>query len=187
MRQRLLVVLAGAVAGALAGLLVTLLGRRGDARWHQDTNAERERVVQERIDLVTQRELELARRVAALTTREGAVEGPVPVVAEPHWKQEPPPADPAAVILWRIEKLVADHPSDDVFVQTDREATLFLLRDYVGVDGRPAGTVSLYSPTTTRRAVVFARSWRRDGKHSVAVHPLGARPGTTVDAFVLLR
>ena len=60
-------------------------------------------------------------------------------------------------------------------------------RARVFVDGRPAGTVSLYSPTTTRRAVVFARSWRRDGPHSVAVHPLGATPGATVDAFVLLR
>ncbi len=60
-------------------------------------------------------------------------------------------------------------------------------RARVFVDGRPAGTVSLYSSNTARRTVVFARSWRRDGKHSVAVHPLGARPGTTVDAFVLLR
>ena len=60
-------------------------------------------------------------------------------------------------------------------------------RARVFVDGRPAGTVSLYSSNTARRAVVFARSWRRDGKHSVAVHPLGATPGTTVDAFVLLR
>ncbi len=60
-------------------------------------------------------------------------------------------------------------------------------RARVHVDGRYAGTVSLYSAATTRRVVVFSRSWRRQGRHSVAVRPLGATPGATVDAFVLLR
>ena len=58
-------------------------------------------------------------------------------------------------------------------------------RARVFVDGRYAGTVSLYSPTTTRRVVVFSRSWRAGRGHSIAVHPLGATPGATVDAFVL--
>ena len=141
----------GALLGALAGLLLTLLVRRGDTREGEDTNMERERVLQARVDQVTRRELELARRAAALAARERGVEEPALAVAdpveadpalgaEPAWEPEPAPpplpADPAAVTLWRIEKLVADHPSDDVFVQTDREATLFLLRDYVGIDGR---------------------------------------------------
>jgi hypothetical protein len=60
-------------------------------------------------------------------------------------------------------------------------------RARVFVDGRYAGTVSLYSPTTTRRVVVFSRSWHAGRGHSIAVHPLGATPGATVDAFVLLR
>jgi hypothetical protein len=60
-------------------------------------------------------------------------------------------------------------------------------RARVFVDGRYAGTVSLYSPTTMRRVVVFSRSWHAGRGHSIAVHPLGATPGATVDAFVLLR
>ncbi len=58
-------------------------------------------------------------------------------------------------------------------------------RARVLVDGRYAGTVSLYSPTSRRRAVVFSMSWRRSGRHSVAVHPIARR--APVDAFVLLR
>ena len=60
-------------------------------------------------------------------------------------------------------------------------------RARVLVDGRYAGTVSLYSPTTRRRAVVFSTSWRRAGRHSVAVHPLARPRRAPVDAFVLLR
>jgi hypothetical protein len=55
------------------------------------------------------------------------------------------------------------------------------------VDGRYVGTVGLYSPTTVRRAIVFSKSWRRKGRHSVAVRPAGGVGRTPVDAFVLLR
>jgi hypothetical protein len=60
-------------------------------------------------------------------------------------------------------------------------------RARVFVDGRSAGTVSLYSPTPVRRAVVFSKSWRRKGRHSLAVRPLAGMGRTPVDAFVLLR
>jgi hypothetical protein len=57
----------------------------------------------------------------------------------------------------------------------------------VTVDGRPAGTVSLYSATVERRVVVYSRSWSGSRRHTIAVRPLG-RPGrVSVDAFVLLR
>jgi hypothetical protein len=57
----------------------------------------------------------------------------------------------------------------------------------VFVDGRYAATVSLYSPTTVRRAVVFSKSWRRKERHSLAVRPTTGLGRTPVDAFVLLR
>ena len=60
-------------------------------------------------------------------------------------------------------------------------------RARVRVDGRYAGTVSLYSPTTVRRAVVFSRSWRRARRHSVTVRPVAGPDSAPVDAFVLLR
>ena len=60
-------------------------------------------------------------------------------------------------------------------------------RARVLVDGRYAGTVSLYSPTSTQRAVVFSTTWRRSGRHSVAVRPVASPRRTPVDAFVLLR
>ena len=60
-------------------------------------------------------------------------------------------------------------------------------RARVVVDGHNAGTVSLYSPTTVWRAVVFSTSWRRSGRHSVAVRPIARPLRTVVDAFVLLR
>lgn len=60
-------------------------------------------------------------------------------------------------------------------------------RARVLVDGRYAGTVSLYSPATNQRAVVFSRSWRRAGRHSVAVRPVARPRRAPVDAFVVLR
>jgi hypothetical protein len=60
-------------------------------------------------------------------------------------------------------------------------------RARVLVDGRYAGTVNLASPTVRRRAVVFSTSWRRAGRHSIAVRPVARPHGTPVDAFVLLR
>jgi hypothetical protein len=60
-------------------------------------------------------------------------------------------------------------------------------RARVLVDGRYAGTVSLYSPTVTRRVVVFSRSWRRPGRHTIAVRPIANPRRVSVDAFVLLR
>jgi hypothetical protein len=55
------------------------------------------------------------------------------------------------------------------------------------VDGRYAGTISLYSPTAEPRAVVFSTSWRRSRRHSIAVRPVARPRGVPVDAFVLLR
>ena len=60
-------------------------------------------------------------------------------------------------------------------------------RARVFVDGRDAGTVSLYSPAPIRRAVVFSKSWRGKGRHSLAIRPLAGPRRTPVDAFVLLR
>ena len=60
-------------------------------------------------------------------------------------------------------------------------------RARVLVDGRYAGTVSLYSPTAVPRAVVFSTSWRRSRRHSIAVRPVVRPRGVPVDAFVLLR
>jgi hypothetical protein len=60
-------------------------------------------------------------------------------------------------------------------------------RARVRVDGRNAGTVSLYSPTAERRVVVFSRSWRRSTKHTIVVRPLAGPHRVSVDAFVLLR
>jgi hypothetical protein len=55
------------------------------------------------------------------------------------------------------------------------------------IDGRYAGTVNLYSPTSVPRAVVFSRSWHRSGRHSIAVRPITKPRHAPVDAFVLLR
>jgi hypothetical protein len=60
-------------------------------------------------------------------------------------------------------------------------------RARVLVDGRYAKTVSLYSPTSQPRRVVFSTSWRRSGRHSIAVHPIVRPPRSPVDAFVVLR
>jgi hypothetical protein len=60
-------------------------------------------------------------------------------------------------------------------------------RARVFVDGRYAGTVSLFSSTGEQRAVVFSKSWRSVGRHSIAVHPVATPRRTPVDAFVLLR
>jgi hypothetical protein len=60
-------------------------------------------------------------------------------------------------------------------------------RARVLVDGRYAGTVSLYSPTAEPRAIVFSASWRRSRRHSIAVRPVARPRGVPVDAFVLLR
>ncbi len=60
-------------------------------------------------------------------------------------------------------------------------------RARVFVDGRHAGTVSLYSPTVEQRQVVFSTSWRRSKRHTIAVRPVAQPRGVPVDAFVLLR
>jgi hypothetical protein len=60
-------------------------------------------------------------------------------------------------------------------------------RARVVVDGRYAGTVSLFSPAGEGRTVVFSKTWRRAGRHSIAVHPVAAPRRAPVDAFVLLR
>jgi hypothetical protein len=58
-------------------------------------------------------------------------------------------------------------------------------RARVFVDGRYAGTVALLSPTTKPRAIVFARRWRRVGRHVITVHPVTGRRAP-LDAFVVL-
>ena len=60
-------------------------------------------------------------------------------------------------------------------------------RARVYLDGRYAGTVSLYSPTVARRAVVFSRSWRGSRRRTITVRPLTRPRLLSVDAFVLLR
>ena len=60
-------------------------------------------------------------------------------------------------------------------------------RARVYLDGRYAGTVSLYSPTVARRAVVFARSWLGSRRRTLTVRPLTRPRLLSVDAFVLLR
>ena len=60
-------------------------------------------------------------------------------------------------------------------------------RARVLVDGRYAGTVSLFSPTVEPRAIVFSTSWRRSRRHSIAVRPVARPRAVPVDAFVLLR
>jgi hypothetical protein len=60
-------------------------------------------------------------------------------------------------------------------------------RARVLVDGRYAGTVSLYSPTVERRVAVFSRSWRRSRQHTIAVRPVASPRRVSVDAFALLR
>jgi hypothetical protein len=41
--------------------------------------------------------------------------------------------------LWELERLVAERPDPDPFVQEEREALLYTLRPYVGVDGTIPG------------------------------------------------
>jgi hypothetical protein len=60
-------------------------------------------------------------------------------------------------------------------------------RARVFVDGRYARTVSLYSPTSGRRTVAFSKSWRRSGRHWIAVRPTARSRRAPVDAFVVLR
>jgi hypothetical protein len=57
----------------------------------------------------------------------------------------------------------------------------------VFVDGRYVRTVSLYSPVSEGRAVVFSKSWRRSGRHRIAVRPTARPRQAPVDAFVVLR
>jgi hypothetical protein len=37
--------------------------------------------------------------------------------------------------LWELERLVAEHPDGDVFVQEEREALVYTLRPYAESDG----------------------------------------------------
>jgi hypothetical protein len=60
-------------------------------------------------------------------------------------------------------------------------------RAAVFVDGRYAGTVDLRSATAGFRVVAFSRSWRRPGRHTIAVRPVAGQGQAPVDAFVLLR
>jgi hypothetical protein len=62
---------------------------------------------------------------------------PEPVVAAPPPAPVPVAAAPGGRIprLWTLERLVAEHPDPDPFVQEEREATLFSLRDFSDADG----------------------------------------------------
>jgi hypothetical protein len=60
-------------------------------------------------------------------------------------------------------------------------------RAAVFVDGRYAGTVDLRSATAGFRVVAFSRSWRRPGRHTIAVRPVAGQGQAPVDAVVLLR
>ena len=147
----------GALFGALLGALASAVaGRRRAAPTAGHPReprlealaaelAERTAALDERVRSITARELALARRAARAAVpaspsfEEAAAEpepepepepAPVPVPVQPE------PLDGAPATLWRLEQLVAAKPSEDVYVQSDREATLFLLRDYAGVDGR---------------------------------------------------
>jgi hypothetical protein len=58
----------------------------------------------------------------------------------------------------------------------------------VYVDGVYAGTVSLYSSTTTTRVVAFARNFGANGTHTlrIVVSGTAGHPRVDVDAFVRL-
>jgi hypothetical protein len=67
---------------------------------------------------------------------------PVPEPAPPFPEPQQPPApeltvapDPGGFKLWQLERLVAEQPAGDPFVQAEREALVYHLRDFAELDG----------------------------------------------------
>lgn len=82
----------------------------------------------------------VATDAARNSTTSAAVAVRVDNAPAPEPEPEPAPAPaptfgPAPKILWELEHLVESQPHPDPYVQAEREALLYHLRDYVGVDG----------------------------------------------------
>ena len=106
-----------------------------------DTLTESERLLRRRVEDVTRREVALARDFARLQEEDRRVEAAAEAAAAVPPPVAEPPAQPepellrAMPTLWELERRVAERPAADWYVQEERHAMIFFLREYVDVDG----------------------------------------------------
>jgi hypothetical protein len=151
--------LIGAVIGFVLAAVALLVTRRRMTVAPAPTDellAERELQLQERIDLVTKRERELAKRAGELANRERSVQAHEDAARRKEAAPEPAPPPPAAAPTvtvarraagWNLndlERVVAEqHDAPPERVDEWRTYVLFL-RDHAGIDGElPASFDSL--------------------------------------------